>query len=79
MLRWLIAILVLANLLVFAFASGLIAMLPASSQRELAHLNRQIHPDWLTVQPVSEAEAANRAVVGGAMPAAPVQASGLSQ
>ena len=79
MLRWLVAILFLANLLAFVLASGLLGALPASGEREPSHLNRQIHPDWLTVQPVSTADATDQAVVGGPAPVVPVQASALGQ
>jgi hypothetical protein len=79
MLRWLIAILVLANLLAFVLASGVLGALPASGEREPSHLNRQIHPDWLTVQPVASADATDQAVVGGPVPATPIQASTLTQ
>ncbi|TKC89527.1 hypothetical protein FAZ69_11405 [Trinickia terrae] len=79
MLRWLVAILFLANLLAFALASGLFGVLPASGEREPSHLNRQLHPDWLTVKPISAADAADQPVVGGPAPVAPVQASTLTQ
>lgn len=79
MLRWLIAILVLANLLAFVLASGLLGALPASGEREPSHLNRQIHPDWLTVTPIAAADATDQAVVGGPAPVVPVQASTLTQ
>jgi hypothetical protein len=80
MLRWLVAILFLANLLAFALASGLLGALPASGEREPSHLNRQIHPDWLNARPLSAADLAEQPpVVGGPAPVAPVQASSLAQ
>jgi hypothetical protein len=77
MLRWLIAILFLANLLAFATLRGIFGPLPYAGAREPGHLNRQIHPDTLWVQAVSEA--ADLAVVGGPAPAPAIAASALSQ
>ena len=42
MLRWLIAILFLANLVALALASGMAGPLPASGPREPHHLERQV-------------------------------------
>jgi hypothetical protein len=64
MLRWLIAILVLANMLAFALASGMLGPLPSSGPREPNHLNRQVHPEWLKTRPISSAEAGEQAIVG---------------
>ena len=64
MLRWLIAILFLANLIAFALASGLFGPPPAAGPREPNHLDRQLHPEWLKVKPISEAQAAEQAIVG---------------
>ena len=64
MLRWLIAILFLANLIAFALASGMLGPLPAAGPREPHHLERQVHPEWLKARPISEAEATEQAVVG---------------
>jgi hypothetical protein len=77
MLRWLIAILFLANLLAFATLRGIFGPLPYAGAREPGHLNRQIHPDTLRVQAVSEA--ADLAVVGGPAPAPAIAASELGQ
>ena len=79
MLRWLIAILFLANLLAFATLRGVFGPLPYAGAREPGHLNRQIHPETLRVQPVSAAEATDLAVVGGPAPAPAIAASALSQ
>ncbi|MGF6726996.1 hypothetical protein P3T43_006388 [Paraburkholderia sp. GAS41] len=79
MLRWLIAILLLANLLAFATLRGMFGPLPYAGAREPGHLNRQIHPETLRVQPVSAAAPADLAVVGAPAPAAPIAASELSQ
>lgn len=64
MLRWLIAILFLANLIAFGLASGMLGPLPAAGDREPHHLERQVHPEWLNARPISEAQAAEQAVVG---------------
>jgi hypothetical protein len=64
MLRWLIAVLLLANVLAFALASGMLGPLPSSGPREPNHLYRQIHPEWLKTQPMSSAEASERAIGG---------------
>ena len=79
MLRWLIAILFLANLLAFATLRGIFGPLPYAGAREPSHLNRQIRPETLRVQPVSAAAAADLAVVGGPAPAPAIAASELSQ
>ncbi len=79
MLRWLIAILVLANLVAFGLASGALGPLPASGPREPNHLNRQVHPEWLKTQPISAAEANNQTIVGRAAPEPFVKASPLTQ
>jgi hypothetical protein len=80
MLRWLIAILVLANVLAFVATRGVFGPLPSSGPREPERLNRQIHPEWLKVTPLSAAEAMNASVVvGGPAPIAPIAASELAQ
>ncbi|HEV3105778.1 MAG TPA: hypothetical protein VGZ01_08830, partial [Trinickia sp.] len=68
MLRWLIAILFLANLLAFGLASGVLGPLPSSGPREPSHLNRQFHPEEVKVQPIAPAEA-GEATVGQPAPA----------
>jgi hypothetical protein len=79
MLRWLITILVLANVAAFALASGIFGPLPSSGPREPNHLEREIHPEWLKVRPISAAEANDQAVVGTAAPTPSVATSPLSQ
>ncbi|HEY3599369.1 MAG TPA: hypothetical protein VGL08_17880 [Paraburkholderia sp.] len=79
MLRWLITLLVIANLLAFVAVRGMFGPAPAAGTREPNHLNRQIHPEWLEVRPMSAADAADQAVVGGPAPVAPIAASALSQ
>lgn len=77
MLRWLIAILFLANLVALALASGMAGPLPASGPREPHHLERQVHPEWLKTRPISEAEAAEQPVIGGPDPVPKVAAAPL--
>jgi hypothetical protein len=79
MLRWLIAILVLANVVAFALASGILGPLPASGPREPNHLNRQIHPEWLRARPISAGEANDQAIVGKAVSAPAMATSPLTQ
>jgi hypothetical protein len=79
MLRWLIAILFLADMLAFVFVQGVFGPLPSSGEREPNRLNRQVHPEWLKARPISAAEVADQAVVGAPAPQAPVQASALTQ
>jgi hypothetical protein len=79
MLRWLIAILFLANLLAFVTLRGMFGPMPYAGAREPSHLNRQIHPEILKVQPMSAAEAADLAVVGGPAPSPAISASELAQ
>lgn len=79
MLRWLIAILFLANLLTFVTLRGMFGPLPYAGVREPNHLNRQIRPDTLRVQALSAAEAADQAVVGAPAPSPAIAASELAQ
>jgi hypothetical protein len=79
MLRWPVAILILANVLAFVALRGAFGPVPVAAGREPAQLNRQIHPEWLKVHPVSAADAADQAVVGGPVPTAPISASALPQ
>ncbi|KXU90003.1 hypothetical protein CI15_07475 [Paraburkholderia monticola] len=79
MLRWPIAILFVVNVLAFVALRGVFGPTPIASARETNHLNRQIHPDWLKVRPVSAADAADQAVVGGPAPEAPISTSELPQ
>lgn len=79
MLRWLIAILFLANMLAFVTLRGVFGPTPIAGAREPNHMSRQIHPETLRVEPVSAAEAADMAVVGGPAPSPAIAASALSQ
>jgi hypothetical protein len=79
MLRWPIALLLLANILAFVALRGVFGPSPAAGGREPTHLNLQVHPEWLKVQPVTAAEAADQAVVGGPAPAAAVATSALPE
>ncbi|UXU87541.1 hypothetical protein [Burkholderia sp. S-53] len=78
MLRWLIAVLFLANMLAFVVARGVFGPLPAAGPREPGVLSRQVQPDALRVTPL--AHASDQALVGGpiaspAVTAAPLAAS----
>jgi hypothetical protein len=79
MLRWPIAILLLANILAFVAVRGVFGPPPTAGGREPVHLNREVHPEWLKVQAVSMGQAADQAVVGAPAPAAPIAASALPQ
>jgi hypothetical protein len=79
LLRWLIGIMVVANLLAVAAVSGMFGPLPYAGSREPGHLNRQIRPDSLHVQAVAIAEPIDQAVVGAPAPAPAIAASELSQ
>ncbi|WP_133649972.1 hypothetical protein [Paraburkholderia flava] len=79
MLRWLIAILFLANMLAFVAMRGVFGPLPSAGAREPNHLNRQIRPETLQVRPLSAADAADQAVVGGPAPEPAIAASALAQ
>lgn len=79
MLRWLLAVLVLANLLMFVVVQGVFGPLPAAGGREPQHLDRQVHPELVRVRPIGPEEAADQPVVGGPAPAAAVQAAPLAQ
>ncbi|RFU47172.1 hypothetical protein [Paraburkholderia sp. DHOC27] len=79
MLRWLIALLVLANLLAFITLTGMFGPLPYAGVREPSHLTRQIQPDSLKVQALSAAEAADQPVVGAPAPSPAIAASALPQ
>ncbi|MEX3809092.1 hypothetical protein AB3X96_02295 [Paraburkholderia sp. BR13439] len=79
MLRWPIAILIVVNVLAFVALRGAFGPMPTASGREPNHLNRQIHPNWLKVRPVSAADAADQAAVGAPAPQAQISTSELPQ
>jgi hypothetical protein len=79
MLRWLIALLFLANLLMFVIVQGVFGPLPAAGGREPQHLDRQLHPELVRTRPIGPEEAADQAVVGAPAPSAAVQAAPLGQ
>lgn len=78
MLRWLIAILLVANLVALAAIEGLFGPPPAAGAREPAHLAQQVRPEALRVS--AAAQAAETPVVGGPItsPAIEVQPLGAS-
>ncbi|HHX4055765.1 MAG: hypothetical protein ACN6QT_22015 [Burkholderia contaminans] len=63
MLRWLIAVLFLANMLAFVVARGVFGPLPAAGPREPGVLARQVQPEALRVTPL--AQATDQPVIGG--------------
>ncbi|KND54706.1 hypothetical protein BPUN_4038 [Candidatus Paraburkholderia kirkii] len=81
MLRWLIALLIFANLLMFAVTRGAFGPLPAAGAREPHHLFllQQVHPEALTTRALHPEEAFDQPRVGGPAPAANVQTSPLGQ
>jgi hypothetical protein len=79
MLRWLLAGLFLANLLMFVVAKGVFGPLPSAGAREAYHLDQQVRPEALRTRAMRAEDAADQAVVGGPAPAAPVKAAPLAQ
>jgi len=79
MLRWLIAILILANLLAFGAIRGLFGPAPLSGTGSDKQLNRQINPEGLTVRPIKASESVDVPVVGGPVANPAIQASALTQ
>jgi hypothetical protein len=79
MLRWLITLLILANLLMLAVTRGMFGPLPAAGAREPHHLLQQVHPEALTTRAIHPEDAFDQPRVGGPAPAANVQAAPLSQ
>ncbi|WP_175801541.1 hypothetical protein [Burkholderia anthina] len=75
MLRWLIAVLFLANLLAFVLARGMFWPLPAAGPREPGVLSRQVQPDALRATPL--AQASDQPVIGGPIAAPAVTAEPL--
>ncbi|AET87986.1 hypothetical protein A9R05_00805 [Burkholderia sp. KK1] len=79
MLRWLIALLILANLLMFTVMRGMFGPLPAAGAREPHHLLQQVRPEALATRPLGPDEAFDQPRVGGPAPAANVQSTPLGQ
>ncbi|MEK6423153.1 MAG: hypothetical protein V4801_26485 [Burkholderia gladioli] len=63
MLRWLISILVAANLIALAAVQGLFGARPAAGPREPSHLAQQVRPQALRV--TATVQAAEAPTVGG--------------
>ncbi len=78
MLRWLIALLLVANLIALAAIQGLFGPPPAAGPREASHLTRQVRPQALRV--TATAQAAEPVVIGGpiASPSIDTQPLGAS-
>lgn len=75
MLRWLIAILLVANLVALAAIQGLFGPPPAAGAREPWHLTQQVRPQALHTTAV--AQAAEQPVVGGPISSPPVESQPL--
>ncbi|WP_063771342.1 hypothetical protein [Burkholderia gladioli] len=76
MLRWLIAILLVANLVALAAIQGLFGPPPAAGAREPWHLTQQVRPQALHTTAV--AQAAEQPVVGGPISSPPVESQPLA-
>ncbi|AEA62194.1 hypothetical protein [Burkholderia gladioli] len=76
MLRWLIAILLVANLVALAAIQGLFGPPPAAGAREPWHLTQQVRPQALHTTAV--AQAAEQPVVGGPISSAPIESQPLA-
>lgn len=76
MLRWLIAILLVANLVALAAIQGLFGPPPAAGAREPWHLTQQVRPQAL--QTTAVAQAAEQPVVGGPISSAPIESQPLA-
>ncbi|MDN7456149.1 hypothetical protein [Burkholderia cenocepacia] len=76
MLRWLIAVLFLANMLAFVVARGVFGPLPAAGPREPGVLSRQVRPDALHVTPLLRAT--DQPVVGGPIAAPAITTAPLA-
>lgn len=76
MLRWLIAILLVANLVALAAIQGLFGPPPAAGAREPWHLTQQIRPQALHTTAV--AQAAEQPVVGGPISSPPIESQPLA-
>jgi hypothetical protein len=79
MLRWLLALLLLANLVIFVVVQGGLGPLPSAGVREPQHLDRQFHPELVRVHPIGPEESADQAVVGAPAPTADVRTAPLAQ
>jgi len=79
MLRWLLAILILANLAALAAVLGVFGPTPAAGSRTSQPLSQQIHPERLTVRAILPSESIDVPVVGGPVAQPDVQTQTLPQ
>jgi hypothetical protein len=79
MLRWLIVLLLVANLAAAAAVFGAFGPPPAAGPRETGHLARQIHPELLLVHPIPPSASVDVPVVGGPVAPSDIQSQPLSQ
>jgi hypothetical protein len=79
MLRWLIVLLVIANLIAVAAISGVFGPPPTAGRHETQHLSRQIHPESLIVRPIPPSASVDVPTIGGPVAQPDVQAQPLTQ
>jgi hypothetical protein len=79
MLRWLIVLLLVANLAALAAIYGVFGPPPAAGRHETQHLSRQIHPERLIVRAIPASASADIPTVGGPVASPGVQSQPLTQ
>jgi len=79
MLRWLIVLLLVANLAALAAIYGVFGPPPAAGLHESGHLSRQIHPERLAVRPIPASDSVEVPLIGGPDASPNVQSQPLSQ
>jgi len=79
MLRWLIVLLVIANLAALAAIYGVFGAPPAAGRHETGHLSRQIHPERLLVRAIPPSASADIPTVGGPVASPGVKTQPLTQ
>lgn len=77
-LRWLIPLLVVANLAAAAAVYGVFGAAPFPAAIGDRYPNPEVRPEQLSVRAITAAEALDQAVVGGPAPSPAVAASSLS-
>lgn len=79
MLRWLIVLLLVANLAALAAIYGVFGPPPGAGPRETGHLDRQIHPEGLLVRPIPPSASVDVPLIGGPEAPSDVRSKPLSQ
>jgi hypothetical protein len=77
-MRWLLALLIVLNAVVFAAVQGAFGPLPFAGPHEFRYVIEQVNADSLQVRPETAQEAADQAVVGTPSDPAPVKVKPLS-